>query len=114
MQMIEGKLAFVVSDLTVFLVCERSWGRVLNRECTSRALREFGCFAVDIQQIIRKAVPGFEWEYPNRSATERRQIDFAGIDNVPAGVPEQPVDVFPGFVFGPCHAPISPLCLGKS
>ena len=87
------------------------WDRVLNCDCTSRALREFGHCPVDVEKVIGRTLLGFEQEVSYYDASMGRDIGLFPAINHPAPFAEQ---LFHGFsVFRPRH-PESSFPLWKS
>ena len=57
----------------------------------------------NVEQIVRKAVAGFQSKVPDRHTAIRQDVNVALITHCPAGLGEQAIDIFPGFVFGGGH-----------
>ena len=59
--------------------------------------------AIDVEKVVGKAVARFQGEVADRNAPIRQYVRVALIAHDPAGLGEQAVDVFSGFIFRGGH-----------
>ena len=52
-----------------------------------------------LKQIIRESMARLQGKVPNREARTGEQVNITRVPDLPSGLPEHPVDVFPGLIF---------------
>jgi hypothetical protein len=60
-----------------------------------------GCVAVNVEEVVGKAVSGGKWEFADGNAAAGFDVDAVAILDEPAGGGEQAVDISAGAVLGP-------------